>query len=723
MADRYWVGGTGTWDATTTTNWATATGGAGGASAPTVADNVFFDGNSNTGTSAFTVTMTGSPRCLNFDASAVDGTMTLAGTGGLSVAGSWVNHATLFATGGAATIDFSSNSANTIDTKGISFVQGILFGQTTASTGSWTLSSAFTTTGLLTFTTGTLTTNNFAVSASGIQKGTGTSTLNLGSSAVTLTGTAAINLTTTGLTINAGTSTITCSNTGTTTFNLFNATTFYNVSFTGPNQAVTFNSATTSVNTLVFNNLSFATPTAVGRKIISFYSGCSCTVNGTLTIPAGADLRYRTTFGVSSTTQSQMTFTCNTYSIDNVDFVNCAVSGTTASGTSIGDAGGNNSNITFTTPKTVYWQGSTGGGIGTGSYATSSGGSASVANFPLPQDTLIIGDTGLNSGATISFSTSYYLPSIDASTRTLPMTIALGTTSSFLCGDYILSSAVTHTSTTGGFAFQTIGSNKTNNISIGLGTNGTLSIFTFIINAYNNGTIKLLRNIIHNSANNLPLSHIRGTLNLNGFNLITRYYQVTTVVGTIAPTILAFGSGGILSTQVSQSSAIILNNTNTSWSYTGTGTIQGYTSSTSAFTILTSAGQSLPKIGLNGTASVTLTTNCTIDDAVVVTSGVACTLTLTSGITVTVNNFTLTGTSGFLATVKSSTAGSFATMTKSGGTTNSNYLSIQDIHATGGATWYAGVNSTNVSGNSGWSFTTNPNVGTFNPGFLYFFDY
>lgn len=38
MADRYWVGGSGSWNATTTTNWSATSGGLGGASAPTSAD-------------------------------------------------------------------------------------------------------------------------------------------------------------------------------------------------------------------------------------------------------------------------------------------------------------------------------------------------------------------------------------------------------------------------------------------------------------------------------------------------------------------------------------------------------------------------------------------------------------------------------------------------------------------------------------------------------------
>ncbi len=53
MAARYWTGavngGTGTWDTTSTTNWSTTSGGAGGASAPTSADDAVFDASSGTG--------------------------------------------------------------------------------------------------------------------------------------------------------------------------------------------------------------------------------------------------------------------------------------------------------------------------------------------------------------------------------------------------------------------------------------------------------------------------------------------------------------------------------------------------------------------------------------------------------------------------------------------------------------------------------------------------
>jgi hypothetical protein len=58
MANRFWVGGSGTWDASSTTNWSTTTGGAGGASVPGSADVAIFDANSGAGTCTLGVTVT-----------------------------------------------------------------------------------------------------------------------------------------------------------------------------------------------------------------------------------------------------------------------------------------------------------------------------------------------------------------------------------------------------------------------------------------------------------------------------------------------------------------------------------------------------------------------------------------------------------------------------------------------------------------------------------------
>ncbi len=81
MAIRYWVGGSGTWNSTSTSNWSATSGGASGASVPTINDLVIFDAGSDAG-GIFTVTMANSPRvCSGFTASSLDFAMILAGVG------------------------------------------------------------------------------------------------------------------------------------------------------------------------------------------------------------------------------------------------------------------------------------------------------------------------------------------------------------------------------------------------------------------------------------------------------------------------------------------------------------------------------------------------------------------------------------------------------------------------------------------------------------------
>ena len=76
MADRYWVGGGGAWDTTSTTNWSATSGGASGATAPTAIDNVIFDANSG---SSGTVNMFNAV-CLSFNSTNVLSGLKFTGT-------------------------------------------------------------------------------------------------------------------------------------------------------------------------------------------------------------------------------------------------------------------------------------------------------------------------------------------------------------------------------------------------------------------------------------------------------------------------------------------------------------------------------------------------------------------------------------------------------------------------------------------------------------------
>jgi hypothetical protein len=96
----------------------------------------------------------------------------------------------------------------------------------------------------------------------------------------------------------------------------------------------------------------------------------------------------------------------------------------------------------------------------------------------------------------------------------------------------------------------------------------------------------------------------------------------------------------------------------------------------------------------------------------------ATTIRFTSGTTQTLTQFTATGTVGKVLTLSASTT-SAATLSAASGIISVDYMSISYSTATGGATWYAGANSTNGGNNTGWIFTTNPNAN--NSNFLMFF--
>jgi hypothetical protein len=80
------------------------------------------------------------------------------------------------------------------------------------------------------------------------------------------------------------------------------------------------------------------------------------------------------------------------------------------------------------------------------------------------------------------------------------------------------------------------------------------------------------------------------------------------------------------------------------------------------------------------------------------------TLKLKAGATSTVGSLATTGTN--MKYLQSSTAGTQATISAASGTINVSYLTIQDINATGGATFNAFLTNQNINGgnNTGWDF-------------------
>lgn len=115
-ASRFWVGGTGTWDAVTTTNWSATNGGGGGASVPTSADDVTFNGSSGGGTVTVNFGGTVSVKTLTmgaftgtFDNSVNNNNFAISGTSGtdLNLSGSGTRTVKL----GSATYTISGNNS------------------------------------------------------------------------------------------------------------------------------------------------------------------------------------------------------------------------------------------------------------------------------------------------------------------------------------------------------------------------------------------------------------------------------------------------------------------------------------------------------------------------------------------------------------------------------------------------------------------------------------
>jgi len=184
-ANRYWVGGTGNWNSTS--HWSTTSGGAGGASVPTSADDVFFNASSfSAGGQTATININAS--CRNIDFTGATNSPTLAGASNrtLTVSGSltFIAGMTLSFAG-----DFTFNGSGTYDitSAGQTFNEDVLFN----GTGTWRIQDDFTVSDQIQLQDGTLRFNGHDISCNDLNaniSGDNTRTLNFGNSDVTITG-------------------------------------------------------------------------------------------------------------------------------------------------------------------------------------------------------------------------------------------------------------------------------------------------------------------------------------------------------------------------------------------------------------------------------------------------------------------------------------------------------------------------------------------------------
>ncbi len=680
MANRYWVGGTASWDATAGTKWALTSGGAGGQTVPTSADDVFFDGASG----AVTVTVASASNCLSLNFTGFTGTF--AGTSGLTITGNLT-----LSTGMTRSYTGSITFNSTTTGRTLTFAGKTMFSTTTFNGvgGGWTIQDAWNSgTSLITLTAGNLNTNGQTITCDEFNSSnTNTRVLTLGASTIncrqwTMT-------TVTGLTASFASSTIVVNSDVSGNFNYFaGGGLTYNivsVAVTNTNDI----SGISGANTFTTLTLTNSSPH------INYYITGNQTITGTFTVTGASVGEYRILLS-SNRAGVPVTISAGTTSLTNVDFKDITGTGSASwTGTSLGNAGGN-SGITFTTPVTRYGV-SAGVWSATSTWSATSGG-ASGASVPICHDTVFL---NASSGAGTYTIDLMSIASLDCTGFTGTLTFSSPTAKSRLaCGNFILNATMTITQ--GGTPYLILNGRS----SYTLGVFGKSFGFYILVDCPG-GTYTQNGAMTITNSNGLLLQ--QGTYTTANFAITTSVFQSSLTVNLIR----TFNMGSSIITATSTTTAWTLGTSFNTNCTINAGTSQiilnDGTTSTKTFS---GGGKSYNILELTGAgiAIYTFVGNNTFNE-LKSTKTVAHTLNFTAGSTQTITKWSINGSSGNLVTIKSTTTATHTLIKSGGGIVSADWLNIQQSLARPGA-WYAGVNSVNnqavATAGNGWQFNVPP---------------
>ena len=682
MADRYWVGGSGTWNNVSTANWSATSGGPTGASPPVAGDDVFFNSASNgtgytvgmaSGTFAYrnitingpltgTVTFSNGPSATHN----ISGSVAVAASGVASLGSNLWGATNLTATTPGQTISLNGNTFALVTFNGVG--------------GAWTITTNGSSSSNTTLTAGTLNFdpvtwtvgNDFTSSNSNVRS------LNLGSATINVNDDWTFT-TTTNLTLSAGTSTINMTGTGSAVFSggglTYNTVNFAPVG-TGANQDIN--------GTNTFANVSFLASTG-STAYNSYQIANNLVITGTLT--ATGPTAIRRIFLRSNTITTTITLTAGAVALAHVDFQNITVAGAAvpATGTGLGDAGGN-SGITFPAAKTVYWNLSGTQNWTATAWALSPTGSPNIDNFPLAQDTAVFTDSG--AAGTVSIQ-AFNCGTLDASGRTAAMTLNYAS-GSIWHGSHLWGSGVTITGTQvqgfsgrGTMTFNSAGKSCTFAITVDSVT----------------GTFFLGANLTSTGSPGITISS--GNFNTANFSLTCLTFNSST--STVRNITLG-------------TSTINLTSTGTIWSlstasltFSGASSTINLTSTSASSRTFTCGTFIYGTLSIGGATGVSTTTINGAATFTTITSTKTVAHTVSFGAGCTINNWLVTGSSGAVVTVQSDTVGTQRTITYGGGQINLNFMSFRDMvfsYGLGATVPYRvyAANSTNSGNNDGIAF-------------------
>jgi hypothetical protein len=700
---RYWVGGSSTWDTSSTTNWSASSGGAGGASVPRQVDSVVIDANSGSPT----ITMTGALVCASLTTTGA--TCVLTSTGSLSMAGNLTLSAT---TTWSASGGLTFTTTGTVTTNGVTINSPVTFN---GASQTFTLGSALTVGATLTttFTAGTLALSTFTLSTGFFNSnnantrvlsfGTGNITCNAAggtlwdTSTVTgfsFTGTSQVNISNnsaTATTVITGAATEAQAlnfNYTTGTYTLTDTSAIYkNVNWTGFTGTVS-NSARTIYGNWTNPSSGIIWTAGANTQIFAQATGTqTITSNGvTLDFPISRSSPVTSTLQLASalTLGSTRLFTLTYGTLDLNNFTLTTGSfNSSASGITRAIAFGTTGAITCTGSGTVF-------DIANANSFTYSGTSTvNISNNSATPTTVNIGAFSETQALNFNYTTgTYTLTDTGARYKNVNWTGFAGTATNsarIIYGNW--------TNPASGITW-TAGANATS-------FSATAGTQTFTTNA-----VTLDFPVTKSGA---------GTLVLGGALTIGSTRTFTVSAGTFTP-------GFDVTAGLYSLTGGTVNMGSYTWTASGTGAVWTRTSATisagtstialsdTSATAVTFAGggatyNNLSLTGVAGTGTLTITGANTFNTLASSRTGIY-TITLPASTTTTISTWSVAGANASTNyfTLNSSTPGTAATLSVATGTVNPNYAKIQDITATGGATFTA-TTASNLGNNTGWTFS------------------
>lgn len=704
MADRYWVGGTGNWS--NTAMWSATSGGAGGASVPTAADNVIFNTASSTG--AYNVTLNVIANCLDFTANnPTSGNLNFIGGGGpfpLNCYGNFFTDTNInFTTTLTLVFLKASSTGKTVSTSGVN-TNSLLFMYFDNAAGGWTVTSNLTNMGDVviyggnvnfsgrTITVGTTVTGRQLTATTSATK-----TIDFSGATVTVGavsgGGGYINLgSSTGLTLITDASTV---------FNLYHtngvATSFYNnFSFNGTFN-VLYNTSGAwifTIPTSTFNNLNISTTVnGTGANIV--LSG-NLTVTGLLTVDGKSNTNR--TLIRSSVGATQRTINAASISFSSVDIQNINATGAAnwniSSITGLSGDLGNNLGITFTSPTTSYFKTSVSCNWSDSSkWVTTSGGST-TSRVPLPQDTGIFDANSFSTTGIIVTRDTTSEGNIDFTSVTNAPRVNTTVSDPIKCGTTKLSSNLLSSSSYD-INYIIAASNSSS-----IDPNGYTGGGTWYLGAKGssvNATFNLLSNITSTGG----VYTAAGNFNSNSYDITATSFRVT----SSAPALVSLGSS-VITVSSGSSHALYI------WS-------TAKLAANTAQAIISNASRNI-YLGLDSTSAPLDKLTITADNANFQVNGTTKhvetlelnTAGLTTGTiipasgTLRVGGITTNASAGNLVKIKSSST--TRAIINCPNYVQLDYLDLKDMNCSGRIPFYAGEHSTNSGNNLNWAFYTKP---------------